>query len=788
MLERLRRLGRLLRRLLGRVPRPVKLLVGGFLAASLVASVLVVAYFDRVVTRTMDGRRFSLPTRLFSDVWVVRAGDAVGLEDVQRRLLRLRYSPVEKEDEPGPGRFSSSPGRLVVFPNDRETAQGRSRGFRIRIEFSGRRVAAVKRAVDGVPLPFVAFEPEVIGSVFDRKMEDRTLVRLSQVPKPVVDAILSTEDRDFYSHGGVSLRRIAGALFRNVTGGRFQGGSTLTQQLVKNLFLTHERTLKRKAIEALLAVILDARYGKDEILESYLNEIYLGQRGAVSVTGVEEAARFYFGKPVSSLDLPEAALLAGLIASPGRYSPFRNPAVARERRDFVLKGMLDTGRIDRAAFDAAKAAPLTAVEKPVTGVQAPHFVDFVLGQVSETRETLSRDGLAIYTTLDPQMQAAAQAAVSGQLAELEKRFRRLRPKAGQEPLQAALIALDPSTGAVRALVGGRDYQVSQFNRVVQAMRQPGSLFKPFVYLAALSRRDLDPPITPATVLQDSPIALVFGKKDEETWSPRNYDGQFRGPVTVREALQQSLNIPTVRLAVTEVAPGRTLLPDVVETARKAGVTSPLRAYPSVALGSFELSPMEIAAAYAPFANGGFRVHPTALLGVRGRSGRRVEGEDRPLERVADPDALCVLVSLLRGVVDRGTGASARRLGAQGILAGKTGTTNEGRDAWFIGFSPRLLVTVWVGFDDNRGLNLSGTMAAVPIFADFVRRLPSHLFEAPFPETPGVVSRSIDPDTGWLVTEECPRAANELFVAGTEPRERCPVHRAWGGEAAPEGTP
>lgn len=780
MRERLRRLRRFVRR----VPRAVKLLVAGFAAASLLAALLVVAYYDRVVTRTMDGRRFSLPTRLWSDVWVVRAGDAMGLEDVRRRLLRLRYAPVE-EEEPPPGRFSASPGRLVVFPNDRETAQGRSRGFRVRIEFSGRRVAAVKRAVDGAALPFAVFEPEVIGSVFDRKMEDRTLVKLSQVPKPVVDAILSTEDRDFYSHSGVSFKRIAGALFRNVTGGRLQGGSTLTQQLVKNLFLTHERTVKRKAIEALLALIVDARYGKDEILESYLNEIYLGQRGAVSVTGVEEASRFYFGKPVSSLDLPEAALLAGLIASPGRYSPFRNPEAARDRRNLVLKGMLDTGRIDRAAFDAARQAPLTAVEKPVTGVQAPHFVDFVLGQVSESREALSRDGLGVYTTLDPEMQAAAQAAVTGQLAELEKRYKRLRPKPGQEPLQAALIALDPATGAVRALVGGRDYQVSQFNRVVQARRQPGSLFKPYVYLAAFSRRDLDPPVTPATVLQDSPIALVYGRKEEETWSPRNYDEQYRGPVTVRQALQQSLNVPTVRVAVTEVAPGRTLLPDVVETARKAGVVSPLRAYPSLALGSFELSPMEIAAAYAPFANGGFRVRPTALLGVRGPGGGRTVGADEPLERVADPDALCVLVSLLQGVVDRGTGASARALGAQGVFAGKTGTTNDGRDAWFIGFSPRILVAVWVGFDDNRGLSLSGTMAAVPIFADFARRLPSHLFEAPFPQTAGVVTRSVDPDTGYLVTEECPRSLNEVFVAGTEPRERCPVHRAWGeGEAAP----
>lgn len=767
------------------MPRPVLYLAGGFLLSLAVAVALVVGYYDRLVVKTMEGRRWNLPTRLYSDVWVVRTGDAVGADDLARRLDRLRYAATAASP-PGPGRYVASPGKLVVHANDRETAYGRAPGFRVQVEFSGRRVAAIKRSADGVALPFAVFEPEVVGSVFDRKMEDRTLVRLSRVPQVVVDAIVATEDRDFFSHSGISFRRIAGALFRNVTGGRLQGGSTLTQQLVKNLFLTHERTVKRKAIEALLAVIVDGRYGKDEILEAYLNEIYLGQRGAVSVTGVEEAARFYFGKPVSSLELPEAALLAGLIASPGRFSPFRNPDAARDRRALVLKGMLETGKIDRAAHDAALAAPLTAVARPATGIQAPHFVDFVLGQLKESRTALTQDGFAVHTTLDPEMQAAAQVAVARGLEELEKRYRRLRVKPGQEPLQAAIIALDPATGAVRALVGGRDYQTSQFNRVVQARRQPGSLFKPFVFLAAFSRRDLVPPITPATVLQDSPIALVYGKGEEETWSPKNYDDQFRGPMTAREALEQSINIPTVRVAVTEVSPGKTLLPDVIEAARRAGVTSPLKAYPSLALGAFELTPMEIAAAYAPFANGGFRVRPTSLVGVVGAGGRRLEIADEPIERAADADAVAVLDSILQGVVDRGSGASARRLGAQGIFAGKTGTTNDGRDAWFIGFSPRLLVAVWVGFDDNRGLNLSGSMAALPLFADFVRRLPSHLFEVPFAESPGVVTASIDPTTGYLVTEECPRALNELFVAGTEPKQRCPFHHGGPPEGAAPG--
>ncbi|MBK9088688.1 MAG: PBP1A family penicillin-binding protein [Holophagales bacterium] len=618
-------------------------------------------------------------------------------------------------------------------------------------------------------------------------MEDRTLVRLAQVPKVVLDAILTTEDRDFFTHAGLSPKRLVGAVLQSVVRGRsVRGTSTLTQQLVKNLFLTPERTLRRKAVEALLAVILDAKYGKEEILEAYLNEIYLGQRGSVSVTGVEEAARFYFGKPVSQLDLSEAAMLAGLISSPGRFSPFRNTERAQARRALVLKGMLDEKKIDRAAYDAALAAPLTRVSKPVIGIEAPHFVDFVLTQVKESRSDLSGAGLSLYTTLDPDMQAAAQAAVQTGLEELEKKFKKLRTKEGEEPLQAALIALDPHTGSIRALVGGRDYQVSQFNRVVQAKRQPGSLFKPFVYLAAFERRDLVPPVTPTTILQDSPIALVFGKKEEETWSPRNYDGQFRGPVTVRYALEHSLNIPTVRLAVWETGGGKTLLSDVIVAARKAGITSPMKAYPSLALGAFECTPMEIAAAYSVFANGGILVKPNSLLGLVGPEGRRIDRKDVPLQRAADPAAVSVLDSILQGVVNRGTGASARGRGAQGIFAGKTGTTNDGRDAWFIGFSPRLLVAVWVGFDDNRGLNLSGSTAAVPIYADFARRLPSHFFEEPFPEVPGVVTASVDPTTGMLVTEDCPTSVNEQFLAGTEPTERCTVHGD--GSPLPAGGP
>ena len=783
----LRRIGEGLRRaavFVRRNGRPFLFFFAATVLLVAAAVAVVVLYYGRVVEARMEGPRWRLPARIYSDAWVVRPGDALGADDVIRRLARLRYTDPGKADV-ALGQYHLTKNRLAVSIRDRESAEGLVNGGSASIEFSGRRVAAVRSLPAAAPLAWVVFEPEVVGSLYDEKMEDRTLVRLSDVPPVLKDAILATEDRDFFTHGGLSFRRLAGAVVQSVTRGRsVRGTSTLTQQLVKNMFLTPERTLKRKVVEALVAVIVESRYSKEEILEAYLNEIYLGQKGSVSVTGVEEASRFYFGRSVSQIELPEAALLAGLISSPGRYSPFRHPDRAKERRAVVLKGMLEQGKIDKAAYDKALEAPLTRVKGPPTGIVAPHFVDFLMKQVRAEAPETREDGLAIYTTLDPEMQAAAQVAVRSGLEEMEKAHKHLRSADEDEALQGALIALDPATGAIRALVGGRDYQVSQFNRVVQAKRQPGSLFKPFVYLTAFSRRDIPKPVTAASRYLDEPIAIAWGAVEEEVWVPKNYDGQFRGWMTARQALEQSINVPTARIAVSEVGKRQSLLFDIVQTARRAGITSPLKPYPALALGAFETSPMEIASAFATFANGGFRVEPTALLGFVGPSERQVKSRNAKLERAADPDALTVLVSILQGAVVRGTGASARRLGATGIFAGKTGTTNDGRDAWFIGFSPRLLVAVWVGFDDNRGLGLSGSAAAVPIFADFARRIPSHYFEEPFPTSPGVVTVLIDPASGKFRTEACPESFAELFVAGTEPTEPCPLHGAPKAEPAP----
>ncbi len=738
--------------------------------AVLLSGLAVLAHFTSVVVGRFEGHRWNLPSRIYSDMFVQRPGDAGSPEKLVGKLERLLY----QSDSGAParaGHFRREGDVVEVFPRDFRYPGKFFRGFPARIEFSGGRVASI-RDLSGEELPAVVVEPELLGSVFGEEFQDRTLVRLEDLPQSLKDAVLVTEDRDFYRHSGVSVRRSLGALISNVKRRATQGGSTLTQQLVKNLYLSPERTLRRKAIEAVLALILDARYSKDEIFEAYMNEIYLGQYGSVAVNGVGEAARHYFGKEVSDLDLAESATIAGMIKAPNAYSPLHNPERATQRRDLVLKLMREEKKIDDASLAQALREPVVPFSRAQSRTSAPHFVDFIKGEL-EARfgKQLKTEGLQIYTTLDVDLQRAAQASVTKGLAALEKNHRRLAANAKQEPLQGALIVIEPRTGAVKAFVGGRDYRLSQFNRVTQAHRQPGSLFKPFVYLAAFARRDLEKPVTPATILEDTPITVTWDKAGEdEQWSPHDYDGDYRGAMSARKALELSINIPTVRAAL---AAG---LPAVLATARAAGVGSRLRPYPSVALGAFEVSPMEIASAYAVFANGGVRVDPISIVGVQTSDGRVLDRKETPLKPVLPADAVFLVDSLMRGAVDRGTASGARAGGVRGVLAGKTGTTNDYRDAWFVGFSPRFLAAVWVGYDDNRPVRLTGTQAAVPIFADFSRSVPAQYFAENFPVPSDIVTAEIDPETGELATPQCPRRMTEVFISGTQPRAECSLHR------------
>ena len=732
-------------------------------------SLAVVAYLTSVVVSRFDGRRWSLPSRIYSDIAVLRPREVGSADALVAKLERLLYRRVEGRPSRA-GQFRRDGEALELHTRDFRYPGNTFRGFAARVEYRKGEIETI-RDVAGASIPALVVEPELLGSVFGQDYEDRTLVSLSEVPQTLRDAILATEDRDFERHAGVSVKRIFGALFATIRGGPVQGGSTLTQQLVKNLYLSPERTLWRKAREAVMAVILDARYSKDEILEAYLNEIYLGQRGSIAITGVGEAARTFFGKQVADLDLAESATIAGMIRAPNPYSPFRNPKRSKERRDRVLKMMRQEGKISEAALARATASPLVPRTRKRQRTIAPHFVDFVKGELAERyAEALKTEGLQIFTTLDVDLQQAGQRAVTEGLGSLEKRYQRLAANAKETPLQGALIFLEPQTGAVKVLVGGRDYRLSQFNRVTQAHRQPGSLFKPFVYLAAFTRRDLPSPVTPATILSDSPITVTWDKGEEnERWTPRNSDWKYRGPMSARRALELSINIPTVRAAL---AAG---LPTVLAAARASGIGSRLRAYPSIALGAFEISPMEIASAYAVFANSGIRVEPNAIVGVMTGEGRVLDRKETPLLPALPADAVFLVNSLMRGAVDRGTAGGARAGGLRGVIAGKTGTTNDWRDAWFVGFSPRFLAAIWVGYDDNRALRLSGTEAAVPIFADFTKSVPPHYFSESFPVPSNIVTAEIDPDTGLLVTPGCPRRMREVFISDTAPTSRCSEH-------------
>jgi penicillin-binding protein 1B len=743
--------------------------LGLALAAVLLAGFGVVLYFASVVVNRFDGRRWTLPSRIYSDLFVLRPGDQGTPDVLAAKLTRLLYLR-EPSTLARAGRFRRDGDVVEVFTRDFRYPGRLVHGSHTRVEFAAGHVRSIRDAA-GASVPALLLEPELLGSVFGEELEDRRIVLLSEVPAALKDAVLVTEDRDFYRHPGVSIKRSLGALVATVGRGSLQGGSTLTQQLVKNLYLSPERTLRRKVTEAIMAMILDSRYSKDEILEAYLNEIYLGQNGAIAITGVGAAARYYFGKEVGDLDLAESAMLAAMIKAPNLYAPTKNPARAKQRRDLVLRLLREEGKIDSAAWKQAAEEPPVPETRAAGRTNAPHFLDFVKAELNRRYgDKLKTEGLQIYTTLDVDFQQAGQTAIANGLTRLEKQYRRLAAAAKEAPLQGALIFLEPGTGAVKALVGGRDYRVSQFNRVTQAHRQPGSLFKPFVFLAAFSRRDVLSPVTPATIFVDSPITVAWEKREEDQrWTPRNYDGQYRGPMSARRAVELSINIPTVRAALAAS------LPQVVAAARAAGIASNLKPYPSVALGAFEISPMEIAAAYSVFANSGVRVEPYAIAGVETSDGLLLDRKETPLAQVLPADAVFLVDSLLRGAVDRGTAAGARAGRLQGVLAGKTGTTNDGRDAWFVGFSPRMLTVIWVGYDDNRGLSLSGSQAAVPIFADFSRSVPSQYFAENFPVPSDIVTAEIDPETGYLVTPECPQRMTEVFIAGTAPKEECPVH-------------
>jgi penicillin-binding protein 1B len=586
---------------------------------------------------------------------------------------------------------------------------------------------------------------------------------LSEVPRSLVDAILATEDARFYQHWGIDVRALARALWTDLKEGEWvQGGSTITQQLVKNFYLSHERTFYRKAVEAIMAVMLEARYDKPEILEAYLNEIYLGQRGDMGVFGVGEASVLYFGKEVERLTLSESALLAGMIRSPRANNPQNSPERAQAARDRVLRRMATLQLIDADEAEAAMMEPVTSRPKARQAVRAPYFADLVRDELERlySRDVLTSEGLRVFTSLDVEAQRAAEESLVAGLTSLDRRWAK-----APERVQGGVIVMQPQTGYVRALIGGRDYGDSQFNRMTQARRQPGSLFKPVAYLAALRTEGPTgaPRYTPVSLVHDEPVTVAT---PSGPWTPQNYDKRYHGAVTLRTALEYSFNAAAVQVAQ-DIGVDR-----IVETARLLGLTTPIPAVPSLVLGTSEVIPIELAGAFAVLANFGTRTEPLVIKAVVDRDGVVLTRKDIAVEQVIAPEEAYLVTSLLQGVIERGTGRGVRALGFTRPVAGKTGTTSDFRDAWFVGYTPETLALVWVGFDHNRPLNLTGADAALPIWTEVMRRVTATEPVRDFVPPPGVVLRKIDPATGLLSSRQCPDAITEAFLQGTEPTVTC----------------
>jgi penicillin-binding protein 1B len=739
------------------------ILVVSFLAGF--GSSIRVYQLDRTVVARFEGRRFVVPSRVYSAPAMLYPGLDWKLVDLPGTLRRLGYREAARARALAPGQYAWGPSHARIHLRAFEHPSRPEPARDVVLRLDGNVVRDIRALPSGRELGAVALEPEQIGAYYGPDREQRELVSLGEVPRHLIEAVLAVEDQRFESHRGIDLRRIAGALVANLRAGSIrEGGSTLTQQLVKNFFLTPERTLQRKLQEAVMAVLVELRYDKDQILEAYLNEIYLGQRGSTAVHGVGEAARLYFGKRARDLTLAESALLAAIIQSPNGISPHRAPERATQRRDLVLGLMHDQGRIEAGDLERARAEPLQLAAVTPDPGDARYFLDLVQRHLAEgyDGDVLTAEGLRIYSTLDRRVQLLAARSLREGLDDLEQRFPHLRR--GERSLQGCIVAMRPQTGEILALVGGRDYRFSQFDRCSQARRPTGSVFKPFVYIAALEPETGAAGITLASVLDDSPLEIPT---PSGIWRPENYDHEFHGLVGVRDALEHSYNVATARLA------HRIGVARVADVARRLGITSPLPRVPSLALGAADVSPLEMVRAYATIASGGIRPEVQSVEDLVDVKGRTLERRRLQFERVLDPGVAFLAISLLEGVAQRGTAAGVHATGLEGPIAAKTGTSNEEHDLWFVGFTPDLVALVWVGFDEPRSLRIPSSVGALPIWRRLVTELSGGRVRGRFAPPAAVRVAEIEPSTGMLALDGCPERRREYFLAGTEPTAVCP---------------
>jgi penicillin-binding protein 1B len=719
---------------------------------------------SRDVEKRFSGRRWSIPSTVYSDTTLIYPGRRIRSDALLDKLQRLAYRAVDHAPKQK-GQFRRRGDSFEIFLNDVNLIVLERSGFPVKIDIKKGTILDIRHGLSGESIPLLELAPEELMRFFGPEREQRRLISIDRVPAHVQRAFMAAEDTRFMDHFGLDPRGILRAAFVNLRHGAIhQGGSTITQQLAKNYFLTPEKTFSRKIKEMILALVIEQMYTKDQILEIYLNEVYFGQKGSVAVNGLGEASLFYFGKPAAELTLAEGATLAGLLRAPNRDSPYVDAQRARRRRDQVLHTMVEQGWISVAEGAAALASPLEPSGFRAYGKKAPYFMDY-LGRQAETLyagDDLAKLGLSIFTTLDTEVQEAAETALAAGLERLEKNDPALRRREPDRRLQGAVIVMQPKTGYILAMVGGRDYATSQFNRITHARRQPGSAFKPFVFLSALDR------FSPASVLSNAPVIYQVNGK---SWRPDNFSPMAARTVTMRTALAHSINIATVDLAM------KIGLEEVVRTASAFDFSTPLAPHPSLALGAMEVIPLELARAYCVFAADGLLPVPLSLKEIGDDHGQVLNRRHMAVEPVTTPAKAFLINSLLNSAVAEGTARSLKRMGIGRPVAGKTGTTNDSRDAWFVGYTPEILALVWVGFDDGTSMRGTGASAALPIWADLMRRIPQHLSGAWFQRPEGIVDRVICADSGRLaVTGRCPRPVRELFLQDLVPTDPCPLHQ------------
>ncbi|HEV8186516.1 MAG TPA: PBP1A family penicillin-binding protein [Pyrinomonadaceae bacterium] len=728
--------------------------------------------FSGRIDNLLAGEVYTRTAGIYAAPKQLRVNESISQADVITFLKRAGYVEKTQQADTSRGRYSVNGTTLDIEPSSGSSVDGTKQFQSVRVQFSGsgKSINTLTDLEGRGSLQRVWLEPELISSVTGTERAKRKVIGFSDLPPHLVKAITVTEDRSFFEHYGVNVRGIIRALIRRYDSDpnspiARQGGSSITQQLVKNLLLSPEQTWRRKISEAYMSIILETRLSKEKIFELYCNQVYMGQQAGFSINGFGEASSAYFNKDVTNLTLPESAFLAALIRSPNRYNPYTKIETATARRNQVLDSMAEAGAITQDEAKTAKATPLQVVPSRgrIDVSDAPYFADYVQNQLGDMIAGSGAEHLRIYTTIDMDLQRAAYAAVTKQMAALDKiQQKRFEPGT----LQAALIAMNAKTGEIVAMVGGRDYSKSQLNRATDAFRQPGSVFKPFVYATALNTA-FDPVprvITPATTYMDEPKTFTY---DNQEYSPGNFGETYsHEPVTLRDGLVHSLNVVTVDVAM-EVTIGR-----VMNLAAKAGLPKPPRAYPAMALGTSEATPLQIASAYTAFANLGSRTTPIAINRITTGEGVTVAAPTAQKSEVMRPEVAYVMTSFMKDVVNRGTASKVRARGLKGVLAGKTGTS---RDGWFAGYTPSLVCAVWVGFDDGSQLGLTGANSALPIWSDFMSvALAEHPdWEGDWEMPAGIEQVDINPKTGKPSVPEDTEKRVEYFINGTGPNDSAP---------------